>query len=744
MSVTVEEFISAPVPVGATNYPLTTTLVATDVVLVVTHTSATRSVTVTGLGTPTQWPNRTQVQPGGGVTFVATMTGVTGTGTVTLATAINAADAFIMVVRGLTVPSVQLLDANYNGGQGTGVQMPLGTPAGVPAGQLLVSVYATLVTTSTITMPSAATYPSTGWTVGTTATEAAAGNQQVYAVYHIGDSDTSLRLAYASSGTATNALGFGIMLGEPAPNAAVVLGDYVEALTVGTPTAAVDAEYAEVLTYGTPQVALDSAYVELLTRVDSSTHVFAQYAEVLTRVPLPPITEVSVVEVAEGTNGSTGTAPTVSITTSPLPGDLVVVTVSGSTSGRTVTGVTGLPGATWSHVATYNGVGSASTHVVWKAEGATTPGTITVTLSGSMNGSVRAFLIRGLTDSTAVTDMVETSSASALPGPTMTAGKGQAVVTMGYAGTKTGNLLQATAPATGWQIQTGPSAPTGYHHTGYRVPTESPTAHSVTLDAGSTAGRRITTAVFGTAIPDTAFVGWGIPMLLVVPPVTYASVVLADSPLGYWRMGEADNTTRLDSSGNGRDATASGVVWQNATGLIDGDSDKATSLPGAGYVEPANTSAWDTASITLEAWIKPTAATGTQYMIIDRDPDGGSSFRVFQFRLESDGGVGFIFWTSAGIKVMATPASAVTVGGTFHVVATYDSATGAAVIYVNGTSRATATHSGAIISGTMGPRIGAHGGTPVMNKFEGVIDEAAIYGTALSATRIAAHYAAGI
>ena len=58
-------------------------------------------------------------------------------------------------------------------------------------------------------------------------------------------------------------------------------------------------------------------------------------------------------------------------------------------------------------------------------------------------------------------------------------------------------------------------------------------------------------------------------------------------------------------------------------------------------------------------------------------------------------------------------------------------------LYVNGVQVATAT--GTMVTPTGGGRFGAVGGAP----FKGVIDEAAIYPTALSAARIAAHYAAG-
>ena len=61
----------------------------------------------------------------------------------------------------------------------------------------------------------------------------------------------------------------------------------------------------------------------------------------------------------------------------------------------------------------------------------------------------------------------------------------------------------------------------------------------------------------------------------------YSDAVLADSPVGYWRLGEASGAF-VDSSGNGNNGAAVGSPTYGETGALSADSDKAvkTTQPG--------------------------------------------------------------------------------------------------------------------------------------------------------------------
>lgn len=225
---------------------------------------------------------------------------------------------------------------------------------------------------------------------------------------------------------------------------------------------------------------------------------------------------VSVVETVQGTAGSSGSTPTATLASTPAPGDVVYVTLTYAVIGRNITGITGL-GATWSEVAKYNTVSGVS-QIVWQGVGATAAGLVTATVDASGNGSLRAFLVRGLTSTAAVVASVTGSSTAALSGPASLAARGQLVLLLGQASIKTtGNLLQGDLPAAGWQVQSPPAAATGNHQTAYRIPTEDAgggnlptTTHQGSISTGSSATKAITALVLGTPEPVAGSPGfWG-------------------------------------------------------------------------------------------------------------------------------------------------------------------------------------------------------------------------------------------
>src|SRR5687768_4606477 len=87
----------------------------------------------------------------------------------------------------------------------------------------------------------------------------------------------------------------------------------------------------------------------------------------------------------------------------------------------------------------------------------------------------------------------------------------------------------------------------------------------------------------GTAYPNYALLAWyagpGASEYLIEEAAVggYRDAVMADAPVGYWRLGETTGTF-ADSSGNGRSGTAAGSVGamtRGAAGLPAGDSDGA-------------------------------------------------------------------------------------------------------------------------------------------------------------------------
>lgn len=219
--------------------------------------------------------------------------------------------------------------------------------------------------------------------------------------------------------------------------------------------------------------------------------------------------------------------------------------------------------------------------------------------------------------------------------------------------------------------------------------------------------------------------------------MTYSSEVLADSPLAYYRLGDASGTTMTDSSGNGRNGTYNGPTL-GATGLLTGDAntsadfdgtnDRCTVTYNAGWMAPAN---W-----TIEAWFNTDTTSGAA-VIAGRQASGNARWSITRsgtglvFRFNSNGSSG---WNDL------TVASVVTTGQTYHVVGTWDGTTRR--LYLNGSQIGSDTP-GFTPSGTAGLSIGSWFDLSA-EWFNGRIDEVAYYGTALSSTRVGAHYTAGI
>lgn len=221
--------------------------------------------------------------------------------------------------------------------------------------------------------------------------------------------------------------------------------------------------------------------------------------------------------------------------------------------------------------------------------------------------------------------------------------------------------------------------------------------------------------------------------------MTYSAEVLADSPLGYWRLGETSGTTAADSSGNGHAGTIVGTPTLGVAGLLSGDSDKALGLTAnaGNYVSIASASFLDSQpGITYEAWVNITSAPDST------NNDGiiaryGSVPR--QAKLYRDGNSLLRFTVRIG-GVDKTVVGSTTMSGTCHVVGTYD---GSSVkVYLNGALDGSLSFTGTVDSTTIALELGRMGSNAQV--FGGTLDEAAVYGYALSDTRVAAHYNAGV
>jgi hypothetical protein len=223
--------------------------------------------------------------------------------------------------------------------------------------------------------------------------------------------------------------------------------------------------------------------------------------------------------------------------------------------------------------------------------------------------------------------------------------------------------------------------------------------------------------------------------------MSYSSVVLSDSPIRYYRLGESSGVNAIDAGSQLQNGTITSVTY-GATGLLVADTDTAMTFDGSSSYITLPTTGLPTgsASWTMECWIQTPnplpSGSNTVFLMMGQQLTGKAANLYLD--ASAGGKITVDSWNTNKISWSSLPG----VGTTYHVVATYDGTT--LSLYVNGSLANSTTAT--VNLGTGSPMDGAIGeasdGT-LVNCFSGVIDEVAIYNTALSATRIAAHYTAG-
>lgn len=209
--------------------------------------------------------------------------------------------------------------------------------------------------------------------------------------------------------------------------------------------------------------------------------------------------------------------------------------------------------------------------------------------------------------------------------------------------------------------------------------------------------------------------------------------MLSDSPIAYWRLGETSGFFATDSSGNGHTGGYLHGVTQGVTGALAHDANKAARFNGV----QAEVAAFDNAALRLngswsiEFWARQISFVHTAPGILDK----GNSATANGYCIQANSR-GALTLVRNG-KQVATGNGALT--STFrHFVVTYD---GSRVHwYVNGSLVTTASITFPTNAGWQLFEIGKGDSGQFANDD---IDEVALYSTALSASRVAAHYSAG-
>jgi hypothetical protein len=217
----------------------------------------------------------------------------------------------------------------------------------------------------------------------------------------------------------------------------------------------------------------------------------------------------------------------------------------------------------------------------------------------------------------------------------------------------------------------------------------------------------------------------------------YSDVILADNPVGYWRLGESPGqTTAVDASPFGRNGTYVGNVTRGVPGAIVSSTDTAARFDGAtGYVAIPGGPFNFANNFTLEAWVINNNTGPFVGRIFSNRQAGGYGFGVLP-----DGRMRF---TTFGILDYDS-AVVVPNDGRYHYVAVTFNSSNAASFYLDGTLRQMIGGPAPAASSSAELDIGRNPFAPSMELWNGTIDEAAIYGRVLSDAQVLAHYQAGI
>ena len=213
----------------------------------------------------------------------------------------------------------------------------------------------------------------------------------------------------------------------------------------------------------------------------------------------------------------------------------------------------------------------------------------------------------------------------------------------------------------------------------------------------------------------------------------YSGTVLNDAPAAYYRLNELTGATAADLTGNGHDGTYVGPVVRGVEGVLVGETDPAVRFNGGSEVVTVpDDPALRPTALTLEAWVRRDA-NNPQFATVVMKTSSGSWTDGYGLHYLTDGTINF-FVNNRNSNKLAVPLPADT---WTHVVGTFDGTR--MNLYLDGLLRAS-KDSPALVHSTQPLRIGnGQGNYP----WRGVIDEVAVYPTALTLAQVQEHYRAG-
>ena len=224
--------------------------------------------------------------------------------------------------------------------------------------------------------------------------------------------------------------------------------------------------------------------------------------------------------------------------------------------------------------------------------------------------------------------------------------------------------------------------------------------------------------------------------------VGYAGAVLADHPIGYWRLGVSSMAGAVDESGRGTTGSLVGGVLPGATGALVGDPDAAMQLDGvddrvtiASVATPNLFDFAGTAPFSIEAWVRPAGHGNYNGVVSKTDEMNAGNDKIGYHLIDQFSKFGFERTDGTNYQAVFT-ATALPIDIWSYAVVTYDGM--ALTLYVDGLVKSISTEPVSLPSTTNPLTIGARFGGQWL-WFAGTIDEVAIYGYALEEAQLQNH-----
>lgn len=212
----------------------------------------------------------------------------------------------------------------------------------------------------------------------------------------------------------------------------------------------------------------------------------------------------------------------------------------------------------------------------------------------------------------------------------------------------------------------------------------------------------------------------------------YRDAVMTDSPVAYWRLGEASGTVAVDAVGS-NNGTYVASPTLGVTGPLSGDADTGITVTGASsqYISIPDSNSLDVGDVfSIELWFKRSATQGTNQTLIHK----GASAPVLGFDTSN-----VPTFAISGIANLRK-APAVTDQNWHHLVATKNGAT--KFLYLDGVEGNNDVGSGTGASNALALNIGRDNSG--VEYFSGSLDEVAYYNVALTSTQVNNHYTASL